>query len=83
MLEPFSAGPLPKFEGLGGPPIAPLGTGPTGSPPQAVGPIRVPPLTPEKISEYSSLFEKSGAQNGILAGMGTVAHKLVKLLAPS
>ncbi|KAF1997232.1 hypothetical protein P154DRAFT_296653 [Amniculicola lignicola CBS 123094] len=32
------------------------------------GPIRVPPLTPAKAVEYASLFEKSGAQSGILSG---------------
>lgn len=30
--------------------------------------IRVPPLTPDKVAQYASLFEKSGAQDGILPG---------------
>lgn len=31
--------------------------------------IRVPPLTPDKVTQYAGLFEKSGgAQNGLLAG---------------
>jgi len=28
----------------------------------------VPPLTPDKVAQYSALFEKSGAQNGVLPG---------------
>jgi epidermal growth factor receptor substrate 15 len=64
------AAPLPKFEGLNLPTTAPP---PNAPPPQlqaqsSGGPIRVPPLTPDKANEYSSLFEKSGAQNGILSG---------------
>lgn len=69
-------GPLPKFEG--GPPggaiVPPPGPPPSqrAAPiqPQTSGsaPIRVPPLTPEKVVQYSQLFEKSGAQNGILPG---------------
>ena len=31
--------------------------------------IRVPPLSPEKVAEYSGLFEKSGAENGMLSGI--------------
>jgi epidermal growth factor receptor substrate 15 len=69
----FRPGPLPKFDGGvgGGPAIPPP---PTGPPPGAIqpqssgGPIRVPPLTPEKVNQYAALFEKSGAQNGILPG---------------
>jgi epidermal growth factor receptor substrate 15 len=48
---------------------------PPGPPPSALqpqssgsGPIRVPPLTPDKAGQYASLFEKSGAQNGVLPG---------------
>lgn len=32
------------------------------------GPIRVPPLQPDKVAQYSGLFERSGAQNGLLDG---------------
>ncbi|KXT12608.1 hypothetical protein AC579_368 [Pseudocercospora musae] len=32
------------------------------------GPIRVPPLDPAKVQQYSGLFERSGAQNGLLDG---------------
>ena len=48
---------------------------PPGPPPSVLqpqasgsGPIRVPPLTPEKAAQYAALFEKSGAQNGVLPG---------------
>ncbi|KAI1428767.1 hypothetical protein F5Y12DRAFT_630750 [Xylaria sp. FL1777] len=61
-------GPLPKFDGIIiGPPPAPAplqqqasGTGP--------GPIRIPPLTPEKVSQYAAIFENQSLQNGILPG---------------
>ncbi|KAI9814015.1 MAG: hypothetical protein M1827_003479 [Pycnora praestabilis] len=68
----FRPGPLPKFDGLTG-----SANAPTNPPPPAAaalqaqpsgGPIRVPPLTSDKVNEYSSLFEKSGAQNGVLPG---------------
>ncbi|RFU32654.1 hypothetical protein B7463_g3671, partial [Scytalidium lignicola] len=69
----FRAGPLPKFDGV------PVGSAvvqpPPGPPPGALqpqgsgsGPIRVPPLTPDKVAQYSALFEKSGAVNGVLPG---------------
>ena len=32
------------------------------------GPIRVPPLSPDKVNEYMSLFDKAGARNGMLGG---------------
>lgn len=35
---------------------------------QTTGPIRVPPLTPDKVNEYSALFDKAGARNGLLGG---------------
>ena len=41
----------------------------TASPPPGAPPIRVPALTPEKVNEYSGLFEKSGAENGSLPGV--------------
>ena len=69
-----TAGPLPKFDGINLPmPSQSTGTNPPAPlQPQSSGggPIRVPPLTPDKVSEYSGLFEKSGAQGGILTGMG-------------
>lgn len=72
-LQP--GGPLPKFDGIAGPstpsspsgnlagPLRPQTSGGVGA-----GPIRVPPLTPDKVNQYSSLFEESGAQNGNLSG---------------
>ncbi|KAL9111579.1 MAG: hypothetical protein Q9227_004067 [Pyrenula ochraceoflavens] len=62
-------GPLPRFEGIQGPaPPAPTAT-PTSPVQPSGGPIRVPPLGPDKVNEYASLFEKSGAENGILSGV--------------
>ncbi|ESZ94137.1 hypothetical protein SBOR_5491 [Sclerotinia borealis F-4128] len=67
-------GPLPKFDGgLGN--TSPTFQAPPGPPPSAIqpqpsgsGPIRVPPLSAEKSTQYAQLFEKSGAQGGILPG---------------
>ncbi|KAI1471753.1 uncharacterized protein F4812DRAFT_415311 [Daldinia caldariorum] len=62
-------GPLPRFEGINinanvppaQPPIQAQGTGNT--------PIRIPPLTPEKVAQYAGLFERQNLQNGgILPG---------------
>jgi hypothetical protein len=36
---------------------------------QNSGPIRVPPLLPERATEYARLFDKAGAQNGLLQGL--------------
>ncbi|KAA8573463.1 hypothetical protein EYC84_005048 [Monilinia fructicola] len=67
-------GPLPKFDGGLGT-TSPTFQAPPGPPPSALqpqasgsGPIRVPPLSAEKSSQYAQLFEKSGAQGGILPG---------------
>ncbi|KAM3077368.1 hypothetical protein ACMFMG_006718 [Clarireedia jacksonii] len=67
-------GPLPKFDGGIGP-ASPTFQAPPGPPPNAIqpqasgsGPIRVPPLTAEKSTQYAVLFEQSGAQGGILPG---------------
>jgi epidermal growth factor receptor substrate 15 len=71
----FQPAPLPKFDGglPGG--ISPTIQPPPGPPPSALqpqgsgsGPIRVPPLTPDKATQYAALFEKSGAVNGHLPG---------------
>jgi epidermal growth factor receptor substrate 15 len=68
-------GPLPKFDGGSAPGMSPTIQPPPGPPPGALqpqssgsGPIRVPPLTPDKAAQYAGLFEKSGAQNGVLPG---------------
>ncbi|KAL9620296.1 MAG: hypothetical protein Q9160_005195 [Pyrenula sp. 1 TL-2023] len=63
------SGPLPRFEGYPVPPLSAQNTGPPASPTQPAGAIRVPPLSPEKVSEYAALFEKSGAEGGILSGV--------------
>lgn len=78
----FKAGPVPKFEGLqipgvsGTPTVAaapnPAIAGFPANPiqPQLSGsaPIRVPPLDPAKVQQYTALFEHSGTQNGLLDG---------------
>jgi epidermal growth factor receptor substrate 15 len=78
----FKPAPLPKFDGITLPaPAQQTAQSPTGAsfPAGALqpqlsgqstggGPIRVPPLDPGKVQQYSGLFERSGAQNGILDG---------------
>ncbi|GIZ36603.1 hypothetical protein CKM354_000007300 [Cercospora kikuchii] len=70
----FKPGPIPKFEGLaipGGAPVAPPSPAPAAfQQPQLSGsaPGRVPPLDPAKVQQYSGLFERSGAQNGLIDG---------------
>ncbi|KAI1388639.1 uncharacterized protein F4822DRAFT_252166 [Hypoxylon trugodes] len=63
-------GPLPRFDGINintnAPPPAhpPIQAQSSGS-----GPIRIPPLTPEKVSQYTVLFERQNLQpGGILPG---------------
>ncbi|KAI1825348.1 hypothetical protein F4861DRAFT_501739 [Xylaria intraflava] len=58
-------GPLPKFDGIH------IGPAPTPAlQQQASGtvPIRIPSLTPEKVSQYAAIFENQSLQNGILPG---------------
>ncbi|KAM3423944.1 hypothetical protein BST61_g1338 [Cercospora zeina] len=70
----FKPGPVPKFEGLtipAGAPVAPPSPAPAAfQQPQLSGsaPIRVPPLDPAKVQQYSGLFERSGAQKGLIDG---------------
>ncbi|KAI4103109.1 MAG: hypothetical protein L6R37_003995 [Teloschistes peruensis] len=61
-------GPLPRFDGIPLPtnPLQNSGAAPLRS--QNSGPIRVPPLTQDKVAQYSSLFEDSGTQGGVLSG---------------
>ena len=77
----FKPAPLPKFDGITLP-QAPQETGqqaqsPTGGQfPQGAlqpqlsgqGPVRIPPLDPNKVQQYSGLFERSGTNNGLLDG---------------
>lgn len=65
----IAGGPLPKFDGINGPTNSPLSVPPAPLQPQVSGgAIRVPPLAPDKVNQYTSLFENSGAQNGLLFG---------------
>ncbi|MCJ1424855.1 hypothetical protein MMC29_002743 [Sticta canariensis] len=62
-------GPLPRFDGFAVPPHPPPHVAAAPLQPQSSGgPIRVPPLVSEKVAQYSSLFDESGAQNGLLSG---------------
>lgn len=74
-----AAAPLPKFEG-GAPktlpqqpppaqPIVQQNSGAPSSPTSGPPPVRVPALGPDKVADYSTLFEKSGAENGVLPGL--------------
>lgn len=65
----IAGGPLPRFEGINGAPNSVPGAGQVPLQPQVSGgPIRVPPLAPEKANQYAALFEESGAQDGLLSG---------------
>jgi len=78
----FKPAPIPKFDGITLPTAQPLqAQSPTGGalPTNALqpqlsgqsaggGPIRVPALDPAKVLQYSGLYERSGAQNGMLDG---------------
>jgi hypothetical protein len=35
---------------------------------QNSGPVLVPQLAPDRVTDYARLFEKAGAQNGLLSG---------------
>ncbi|KAI4719089.1 hypothetical protein E4T48_04607 [Aureobasidium sp. EXF-10727] len=64
----FRPGPLPKFEGMPPPPPAPLAAAPPAAPIQAQGTgIRIPPLNPEKLTQYANLYDQS-AGGGYLSG---------------
>ena len=73
----IAGGPLPRFEGIN------IGAGQQSMPAplqaQNSGPIRVPPLTPERVGQYTSLFEESGAQNGTLPGKHCFDRELVRV----
>ncbi|KAF2767515.1 hypothetical protein EJ03DRAFT_147005 [Teratosphaeria nubilosa] len=74
----FKPAPIPKFEGLQipGANVVPVSPTAGGFPANALqpqlsgqGPIRVPPLDAQKAQQYSGLFERSGAQGGMLDGV--------------
>ncbi|TGJ80152.1 hypothetical protein E0Z10_g8619 [Xylaria hypoxylon] len=59
-------GPLPKFDGINiGPAPAPA---PLQQQASGTAPIRIPPLTPEKVSQYAAIFENQSLHNGLLPG---------------
>lgn len=76
-----SAGPLPKFSGLSKniteptPQALPVASSPT----PGNGPVRVPPLVPDDIAKFASLFERSEVQNGLLSGIFFPKSTLVRL----
>lgn len=61
-------GPIPRFDGFTPTPAAPPAPQPQPQPLQAQGtggvPVRIPPLTPEKVSQYAGLFERQNLQPG-------------------
>lgn len=70
-------GPLPKFDGVNITyPPPPLTSSPPPPPPPPIqqaqlsgqGMIRVPPIMPQDVERFTGLFEKSGAQDGVLPG---------------
>ncbi|KAL8709823.1 MAG: hypothetical protein Q9220_005439 [cf. Caloplaca sp. 1 TL-2023] len=61
-------GPLPRFDGIPFPTATQANVPPAPLQPQNSGPIRVPPLMQDKITQYSSLFGGSGAEGNILPG---------------
>ncbi|OJD15661.1 hypothetical protein AJ78_04079 [Emergomyces pasteurianus Ep9510] len=63
-------GPLPKFSGLSKDIMEPTPLPPpvASSPPPGAGPVRVPPLAPEDVTKFTSLFERSEVHNGLLSG---------------
>lgn len=68
VLTLASAGPLPKFEGMPPPPPAPIASAASAAPIQAQGTgIRIPPLNPEKLTQYANLYDQS-AGGGYLSG---------------
>ncbi|KAK7208906.1 hypothetical protein V2G26_016084 [Clonostachys chloroleuca] len=63
-LEP---GQLPRFDGIG-PPTVGSPPPPAAIQPQGSGGVRIPPLTPEKVAQYTGLFERQPLQGGTLPG---------------
>lgn len=65
-------GPIPRFDGIFVSPAPAIGpSSPTAAPIQAQGTggaIRIPPLTPDKVAQYSSLFERQPLQGSLLPG---------------
>lgn len=57
-------GPLPRFDGIT--PGTVSSPGPVQG--QTTGPIRIPPLTQDKVAQYTGLFERQTLQNNMLPG---------------
>ncbi|KXJ97411.1 hypothetical protein Micbo1qcDRAFT_191890 [Microdochium bolleyi] len=67
----FQPAQLPRFDGIniGGIPPPPQATAQPLQAQGTGGPLRIPPLTPEKVAQYAGLFERQPLQNGsMLAG---------------
>ncbi|GJN84947.1 hypothetical protein PLIIFM63780_008511 [Purpureocillium lilacinum] len=61
----FQPAPLPRFEGMQVPAAA---ASPTLQAQGTGGGVRIPPLTPDKVAQYTSLFERQSLQGNMLAG---------------
>ncbi|PNY26975.1 calcium-binding protein [Tolypocladium capitatum] len=67
----FQAGPLPRFDGiqLATSTASPAPPVPAATQPQATGgALRIPPLAPDKVAQYTGLFERQPLQGNMLAG---------------
>ncbi|POR37405.1 Putative calcium-binding protein [Tolypocladium paradoxum] len=67
----FQPGPLPRFDGiqLATSTASPVPPVPTAIQPQGTGgAIRIPPLAPDKVAQYTGLFERQPLQGNMLAG---------------
>ncbi|UNI19974.1 hypothetical protein JDV02_006116 [Purpureocillium takamizusanense] len=60
--------PLPRFEGMQMPAAAAAAASPALQAQGTGGGIRIPPLTPDKVAQYTSLFERQAIQGNMLAG---------------
>jgi epidermal growth factor receptor substrate 15 len=69
LIYAFTAGPLPKFDGINidvdQRPQSAASPPPTG----AAGAVRVPSLNPDDIAKFSSLFLQSETQGGVMPGI--------------
>ncbi|XP_044724641.1 cytoskeletal-regulatory complex EF hand domain-containing protein [Hirsutella rhossiliensis] len=67
----FQQGPLPRFDGitLAASTSSPPPSGPPALQPQGTGgAVRFPPLTPDKVVQYTALFERQSLQGNMLSG---------------
>ncbi|UKZ80766.1 hypothetical protein TrVFT333_008531 [Trichoderma virens FT-333] len=61
-------GPIPRFEGLWPATATSPSQAQTPIQPQVSGGVRIPPLTPDKVSQYAALFERQNLQANMLPG---------------